>query len=147
MSDVKNWNVWDLIKHISESDEVLNWEDIRKIYEPWIINRAFQSDLEVLDKWVLNLNRYANMPKEIQYKLLQKHIPKKKRYLKYLKDTKYDKNVKIFAEWFGLSDETMNNYLRFLSDDKKKKIVNKIDSMEKMKSGKDQNTEKRRKSK
>ena len=135
MIDVTGWSVWDLIKHISERHEMLEWSKISKIYEPWIINRAFQADLEVLDKWIINMNRFANMPKEVQYKVLQKSVPKKKRYLKYLKDSKYSRDIQAFASWFNISEETMKYYLHYLSEDKKKEILLKIKRYEEMKNG------------
>lgn len=136
-SRTKGWNIWTLISHISKETEELEWEEIEKIYEPWVINRAFQADLIILDSLVVDLNRYASkLPKEVQYKILQRSISKQKRYLPYLKDAKNVDVVKKLANWFSIREEEMQMYMKFLSKERINYFLEMINKHEKFASGK-----------
>jgi len=119
----KGYTVWQVINHISSNVGELDWEDIEKIYDPFLINRSFQADIVLLDKYIIDLNRYSsNIPKEIHYKLMQKCVPKKKRYNKVLKNSKSDAKIKKMALWFGINETLISRYIKKLSPETLKKI-------------------------
>lgn len=145
INDISSWTIWDLINHISTRNEMLKWEEIEKIYEPWVINRAFQADLIVLDSLITDFNRYAShLPKEVQYKILQKKVTKEKRYLKYLKEAKNDSVIKTLAKWFLIKEEEMSLYVKFLSEEKINQFLEMINKHEKILNGTEQDFSKKK---
>jgi len=92
-------------------------------YSPFIINRFLSMDKELLPfAFFVNFNS-PFWTKELQYEFLFYAIPKKKRFIKYVKNKgKKLEKLKIIQDWFKINEEEAKEYLKILNDKQIKEI-------------------------
>lgn len=107
-------NLFDIIKNITN---IKSYEDLgTEIYSPYMVNRFLSMD-ENYFIYALTMNRYFNLPKDIQEYFLFLTIPKKYVFLKYIKKSKNinDEILKDIQDKFNLSDKKTIELVEFLN--------------------------------
>lgn len=121
----------DILSNILTSKQLLDWEDVKKSYSSFVINRCLVN----IDKYVLfiaKLNRLSSkIPPNIHYKLTHNQIdPKKKIFTGYLRTGTYEKDITTIATFFDTNEEIIAMKISLLEDSQIKNIVKKIKKIE-----------------
>lgn len=95
-----------------------------KIYSNFMINRILSMFHDTLF-YAFFLNRYPHLSKRDHFKFLFYSIPKKKRYIKYIKSVNID-DLKYITKYYNVTDQKGMEYLRLLSKDQITKIKEMI---------------------
>lgn len=101
-----------------------NNDEQKKSYEPFMINR-FVSMIDVYIPIINEINKYPNVPKETHYRFLQKTLPKRKQFFKYIKkkkDVTIEEKKKVM-EYYECSMREAEMYVNQLSDEQIKNIL------------------------
>ena len=121
----------DIINNILAEKNTIQWEAMKKTYSEFVINRVLSAE-DTLIPLMCRINQLPLIKGEFHYKLLHGLIkPKKKRYLKYLKNGEVDKTVDKISKFFNINKNKMDVYLSKLNKDDVKKILKHIDDLDK----------------
>lgn len=112
--EVKKVSPFDFVKSITET-KVDIFEGNEKEYSPFIINKALSFNVDCVFI-VLELSKYPDLPKDIQYKYLLNSIEKKKRYGKWVKKTVLPEEIELIKEAYGYSDQKALEALPLFND-------------------------------
>ncbi|MFW6247424.1 MAG: hypothetical protein ACOC22_04625, partial [bacterium] len=79
--------IWDYLKSLTSKEELdFNDDEVRKDYNPYIINR-FVSMCDVYLPLANEINKY-DIPKEVHYRFYYSTLPKRNQFFKYIKGSK-----------------------------------------------------------
>lgn len=125
----KKIGVFDIINSISNNRQYPKIEDedaIDSAYIPFIINRQFSYFGDTL--FVANeMNRYSDLPKDMQYEFYLHTVKPSKRFTKWAKE-KQDTFVTALSQLMYISEKEAMMYTNLFTDEEKDDIVklNKI---------------------
>jgi hypothetical protein len=86
-----SFNVWDFITDISKTKKYLFEESTQRLYEPWIVNKAFMAHTDTFI-YAEAVNRMHHIDKKMQHDYMFYSVPAhSKRYKPWLKKTEADK--------------------------------------------------------
>lgn len=95
-------------------------------YVPFIVNRHFSHFGDTL--FIANeLNKYPNLPYDMQFDLYCRLVKPKKRYTKWAKE-RVDKLVTALSNLMYISEREAMQYTNLLTDEEKEDII-KLDSI------------------
>lgn len=100
----------------------LSPETIQKEFAPYVINRFFKNDINCLYPAHM-MNQCRDISKEMVYDFYIHAIPKKKRFIKYIKATKPDDEVKAIMQYYGYNRARAEEVHEMLTDAQVKDIV------------------------
>jgi hypothetical protein len=106
--------IFDIMTNISTTtDDISDNIEFKKTYQPYIINRFMASSPGCI-RYVEDMNRFAHLPKRLQYLYLLYSIKNKKRYFKYVKN-EVDLE-KVIMKYFRCRAEVAILYKQFLNE-------------------------------
>ena len=108
-------------------DDLFADEEADKGYVPFVINRCLSYFPDTIMQ-VNELNVKPNVSKKMQFDYLRNAIRKRKRFSKWLKNTKDDRLESIKLH-FGYGDKKALEAMRVLSDEKIDEIHDNISKM------------------
>ena len=108
-------------------DDLFADEEADKGYVPFVINRCLSYFPDTIMQ-VNELNVNPNVSKKMQFDYLRNAIRKRKRFSKWLKNTKDDRLESIKLH-FGYGDKNALEAMRVLSDEKIDEIHDNISKM------------------
>jgi hypothetical protein len=108
-------------------DDLFADEGAEKGYVPFVINRCLSYFPDTIMQ-VNELNTNPNVSKKMQFDYLKNAIRKRKRFSKWLKNTKDDRLESIKLH-FGYGDKKAFEAMRVLSDEKIDEIHENISKM------------------
>jgi hypothetical protein len=108
-------------------DDLFADEEADKGYVPFVINRCLSYFPDTIMQ-VNELNVNPNVSKKMQFDYLRNAIRKRKRFSKWLKNTKDDRLESIKLH-FGYGDKKALEAMRVLSDEKIDEIHDNISKM------------------
>ena len=108
-------------------DDLFADEEADKGYVPFVINRCLSYFPDTIMQ-VNELNVNPNVSKKMQFDYLRNAIRKRKRFSKWLKNTKDDRLESIKLH-FGYGDKKALEAMRILSDEKIDEIHDNISKM------------------
>ena len=108
-------------------DDLFADEEADKGYVPFVINRCLSYFPDTIMQ-VNELNINPNVSKKMQFDYLRNAIRKRKRFSKWLKNTKDDRLESIKLH-FGYGDKKALEAMRVLSDEKIDEIHDNISKM------------------
>jgi len=106
--------VFDFVKSVSETKEDI-YEGNEKEYSPFVVNKALSFNVDCVFV-TQELNKYPDIPKEVQYHFLLNSLDKKKRWGKWVKKDSLPDDLKLVKEAFGYSDQKAMTALSLLND-------------------------------
>jgi len=113
---------FDYIKSILNTKEYIN--DISG-FIPFITNKLFSGDRDFVHiANIANGIGISRLPKIAIYDLYFYTIPKTKKWIKYPKNISEIKNTKYIMNYFGVREEVAKDYMKLLSKEEIKEIVN-----------------------
>lgn len=115
--------LFDFVNSINDTKEDLSEKDtFNSDYNSFMINRALAQSQDNL--YIANeMNKLYYLPKEMQYKFLLNIVIKKKRYAKWSKKS-VDKDILNVSQYYKVSIEKAQDYLKILSDEQLREIEN-----------------------
>ena len=122
-SDENALTIWKIVDSIN-SKTPYEWEEIEKLYNPYIINKAmsyFHDSISYAD----DMNRYYDIPKNVQYNYLINTIRAKKRYTKWAKKDIDIKLIESIRSYFGYNMRKAEDALKILTPEDIKMIQKK----------------------
>lgn len=112
------------IKAINKKTDVENVDD----YAPYITNHTFSAfpDTVLLAN---ELNRFPDLPKQMQYDFYYHAVKKGNRFSKWLKKSKNDtlENIQMLQSHYGYSERKAQQTLDILTDDQLEYIRKQMD--------------------
>jgi hypothetical protein len=119
---------FDIINAISFSKDDL-WADglEEKEYDSFIINRGLSLFPDTVI-YANEMNKYAELPKKMQFDFLAGCISKRKRFSKWPKKIKSD-DIDMLAKYFDYSKKRASEALNIISDDELEVIRKKYKSL------------------
>jgi len=134
VSDVKpKMNLFtDILNNISNGESKLSWDEMEKSYNPYVINRCLVRN-DAFVNIACKLNIFASKIEDKQhYDILFDYIkPKKYRYLKYLSQNEFEKDIVKISKFFKINKYHIEEYLKLMDKNDIKGIIKKIDSLTK----------------
>ena len=98
---------------------ILN-KDTKKDYVPYVINRGLSNHMDCI-MYAQQMNIYHGLPIEMQYDFYLYGISKAKRYGKWAKKTKLDKDIEVdlelISEYYDVSRERAMVYMEILNSE------------------------------
>lgn len=95
--------IWDIIKNINEQSEPLDWNEIEKIYVPYITNKALSQYRDTV-LFANEINAHFSIPAKWQYLFYFYALNKRKRFSKWEKsDTDLDQKIALLKEAYNYS--------------------------------------------
>ena len=123
MPELKDW-----LNSINQTKKNLIDEDslLEKEYPSYIINRCFSGHLDAV-MFANEMNRYAFLPKKMQYDFYLNSLRKKKRFSPWLRKDKVD-DLEIVKRYYGYSNEKALQALKILNKEKLNFIRSKFET-------------------
>ena len=123
MPELKDW-----LNSINQTKKNLIDEDslLEKEYPPYIINRCFSGHLDAV-MFANEMNRYAFLPKKMQYDFYLNGLRKKKRFSPWLRKDKVD-DLEIVKRYYGYSNEKALQALKILNKEQLNFIRSKFET-------------------
>lgn len=111
--------MFNVFKKVLNLNSSFTQEDIDKVNE-FVFCRWLSGDARIIN--IANtLNKYTNIPKELQLEFVKKTIGGKVRFIPYPKSLKNDINdltsLKAISYFFNISERESKMYLEFLTKD------------------------------
>ncbi len=107
-------DLWSIVNSIN-SNKLLEWGEIEELYEPYIINKSlsyFHDTIFYADE----MNRYHELPPQVQYMFLINTIRPKKRFSKWAKrDKEHSDNIAAVRKCYGYNVIKAEEALRILT--------------------------------
>ena len=123
MPELKDW-----LNSINQTKKNLIDEDslLEKEYPPYIINRCFSGHLDAV-MFANEMNRYAFLPKKMQYDFYLNSLRKKKRFSPWRRKDKVD-DLEIVKRYYGYSNEKALQALKILNKEQLNFIRSKFET-------------------
>jgi hypothetical protein len=102
------------------------WEDIGESnYNAFMINRGLSYHMDCI-MYASEMNRYSDLPLQMQYDFLRTVIePKKKRYAKW-SNSKKDEDIQLVSEFYDVSPKKAVEYHALLTPEEIETIREKM---------------------
>ena len=100
--------------------------DLIKEYPPFIINRSLSGHLDAI-MFAIEMNKYPNLDKDLQYHFYLNTLRKKKRFSPWLRKDKVT-DLEIIKQYYGYSNEKASNALKILTPEQIKFIKQRLDT-------------------
>jgi len=115
-------NFFKAVSHIK--DDKFTDAEYEKDYIPFLVNRSlsFHADTVLV---VNELNTRSFIDNKNQFRFLNLIIPKRKRNPVWIKQTK-DKDLKLVSDYYGISLEKTEIYMKILFDEQLESIKEKM---------------------
>jgi hypothetical protein len=115
-------DLWSFINDINfDKKNIINDEN-KKSYSSFMINKIFSMSRETIF-YANEVNKY-NLSPEINYMFYRTALPKKKRFIKYLKQNNI-KDLPNIMKYYNVSQKQAIEYMDILSNKQIKKISDK----------------------
>jgi hypothetical protein len=123
--------IWDIIKHITETKDDMDFsnEEIKKEYKIYNINRTI-SFCDIYLPLVNAINKCMNMPRDVHYRFFRDVLPKRQQYFKYIKKLKDDVDSETkdrIIQYYQCSSKDVEDYLDILTEEQVEKVVRSFD--------------------
>lgn len=119
----------DIIKTLNDKSEYLYdahlEDDINSVYNVFVVNNNFSMGVDTL-LYANMANMYPKMTPKQNYDFYYYSLPKKKRYNKWAKGGKQDKDIELIAEYYNCSMRRAKEYKKLLSPKNIKYIEKKL---------------------
>lgn len=100
-----------------QGKEKLDFEDINKEYNPWVVNQAMSYYLDTV-LFAAEMNKVYFLDRQMQYDFLFYAIKKKKRkYVPWVKKVKESDDISVIKEVYQISNKKANEILNILTSD------------------------------
>ena len=106
--------LFDLLNDLNFHKKDLLSSDMEKDYLPYMINRFVSGSLDTL-YFAVRMNKVSQASKRLQYDYYLYSIPKRKRFVKWVK-AKEDKRLKLIQEYYGYSRQKAREVYSLFSD-------------------------------
>jgi hypothetical protein len=121
-------DIWKILNNICSETTELEWDTtINKTYNKFLINRALSADNELVEL-ACELNKNSNLTNYQHYKILFTAIPKKKRFLKFLKESIIDEYVTKIADYYEMSIKDTLYYINMTSQEELAEFIIELNS-------------------
>jgi len=123
MTELKDW-----LNSINFNKNNLIEEDpsVIKDYPPYIINRCLSGHLDCI-MFANEMNRYANLDKDMQYSFYLNTLRKKKRFSPWLRKEKVT-DLQSVKQYYGYSNEKASQALKILSKQQLEYIKQRLEA-------------------
>ena len=112
---------WDFTNAINNKTEV-EWNDItEKEYIPWMINNVLSYNPQTLI-FANEINKYAGLPKKLQFDFYYTGVPKGKRFNKIESKSKPEEDVILLKEVYNINAKQAEEYLSLLTKEQLESI-------------------------
>lgn len=124
-----SYSLFDHLDDITKNKKDFDNDDHTRVksYSPYMINRFF-SMVDLYIPLVEQVNKF-NLPKETHYEYYKSILPKKKHYIKYLKNKKEKKDeehiIKCICLYYEIGSKEAKQYRNILTEDRIESIVKK----------------------
>ena len=118
----KKIDLWTIVNSINSSKE-MEWEDIEKLYEPYIINKAMSYFPDTI-LFADDMNKFYDLPKKLQYLYYINNVKPKKRFSKWAKKNN-DESLDLVKKYFNYNDKKAEAALKILTTTQIKMIKEK----------------------
>jgi hypothetical protein len=121
-------DLWkEMVPNILQGKEPLEFEDINREYNPWMVNSALARYIDTI-LFAAEMNKYYNLDKKMQYDFLFYSIKKKKRgYIPWIKKEKDSEDLSIIKEYYNVSNSKARDIINILKSDQLEMIREKMD--------------------
>ena len=99
---------------------------IEKEYPPYIINRCFSGHLDAI-MFANEMNKYPDLPPEVQFAFMNEAIRKGRRYSAWYKGEIHP-NLEIVMQFFNCSQQKALQALQVLTQENLKEIKQRMDT-------------------
>jgi hypothetical protein len=116
---IEKLDIWSLLNKVNQCQEIEWDENIEKLYDSFLINKAFSQHPDTI-LYSNDMNIHFDIPKKIQYLYYINSIRPKKRYSKWAKKDKASERqqkIDLIKEYFKYNDRKALNVLSILSED------------------------------
>ena len=97
-------------------------------YVPWLVNRQFSYFPDSI-LYANEMNRYADLPNDAQFRFYHGLLPPRKRFSKWYKPEQ-DERLEAVSKWYGINKVRAGEVLKVLSKEDVDEIVMIIGSAE-----------------
>jgi hypothetical protein len=115
---------FDIIKSVSFTKERIIDSENESEYKPFIVNRGLSYFPDSI-MYAQDMNVNAHLDPKLQYDYLFHGLRKRNRWSKWLKKLD-DPNVKVVAEYLGLSHEKTRDAMKVMGPEKVKEILDRV---------------------
>lgn len=121
---------FDLFNDISNHGDYLdNYftvnKELPKEYNAYMMNKAFSNFPDTI--FIANeLNKYSNLPDEMQWRFYKNLVLKKKRFSKWFKSLEEKEPIELLAKMFNCSVKEMRKNIYVIPKEKLNEIVEKL---------------------
>ena len=115
-------NPFDYVKAINEKRSI----DNHSSYTPFLSNRAFSYNLDTILA-ANEMNKYPDLPPEVQFAFMNEAIRKGKRYSSWYKENE-SPNLEIVMQFFNCSKQKGLEALQVLTQENLKEIKQRMDT-------------------
>jgi hypothetical protein len=121
-------DIWYIFNNICAEKNKLDWDDeLEKLYSPFLINRMLVTSVNNT-LMMCELNKHDGISKYHHYRMLHDLIqPKKKRFLKFFKESKYSDTIIKIADAYKMKYSEVDMYLQCISKENIDKIIDELD--------------------
>jgi hypothetical protein len=102
------------VKSVTETKEDI-YTGNESQYNPFVINKALSFNVDCV-MFAQELNKYAAIPKDVQYTFLMEGLVKKRRYGKWVKKDTVSSDIALIKEAFNYGDDKASAVLNIISD-------------------------------
>lgn len=113
MSKAPVFQLIDSINYTKE-DIISSGEVEEKDYNPFVVNKCLATPDAIF--WAQAMNERSSLPRKIQYDFLRIGIPKRKRFVKWVKKEKIN-NMDVIKQYYGFSDKKALAALECLTEE------------------------------
>lgn len=124
-------NVFDLVDAMGNTKVDKFTEDpiaAESAYAPWLVNRQFSYFPDSV-LFANEMNKYADLPKDAQFRFFHGLLPPRKRFSKWSKPEK-DERIDAISEWYGINKVKASEVLKVLRKEDVDEIVMIVGSAE-----------------
>lgn len=121
-------DLWkDLVPNLLKGKEKLEFEDINKEYNPWIINQAMSYYMDTI-LFAAEMNKYPSLSKQMQYDFYFNAIKKRSRqYSPWLKKEKHE-DLELAKRYFNVSIKKAKDIINILTEEQLDMIRDEMDT-------------------
>jgi hypothetical protein len=102
-STEKRDNIWEVVNNINYEREPLSFDDIKGIYDPWLINKALSTNKDTIFI-AEQMNECWTIDADMHYAYVFNAVEKRKRYGKWYKHSKdLDEKIQLLKDRYNYS--------------------------------------------
>lgn len=116
-------NFFNSISNTKEDDYTQG--EIDKDYKPYVVNKMLSKYKDLIHV-VNEMNMSSKLDKRMQFDFLMQMVPKKQRRVLWSHSCK-NENIPIIMEWYNISEEKAEQYLKFLKAEEIEFIRDKME--------------------